>query len=62
MEWISVKDRFPEEFLIVQAKNKEEDLLRCCLINGKWEDDTIDYECEQRYPNITHWREYGMAS
>ena len=58
MQWVSVKDRLPEEQLIVQGKSISGDILRCCLINGIWEDDTVDFECEELYPNITHWREY----
>ncbi len=62
MEWISVKDILPEENLIVRAKTEDmsdNEWLRCCIVNGIWEDDYLDFECDEKYPKISHWMNYG---
>ena len=56
MEWIHIGDRLPKDYLIVQGKNEEGEMFRCCLIDGIWEDDTIDsLEQSECMVEITHW-------
>jgi hypothetical protein len=61
MNWIKCSYRLPEERHIVKGRTEhmeEDEWLRVCLIEGVWEDDTIDWNCEERYPKIIYWMNY----
>ena len=56
--WIRIDERLPDEYRIVKGTDKFNVEFRVCLINGIWQDDNIDFECNEKYPKIQYWKEF----
>jgi Protein of unknown function (DUF551). len=63
MEWISVKDRLPEDYLIVKGKNNNGEIVRCFICEEVWQDDSVDsLEPDECLIQISQWMPFSTQS